>query len=213
MKLASLFKTMNLSLKTFLCLAVVLCLQKFADGQKTGCPGVTPMAGFDAEKFQGRWFEILRYKSPLDKLVGTCGSWNFTMTSSKELTISLTLNLRKKEINTKGQAKMNQDGSFKWKASFSSGEKFLYSFQIQKFQFENLFQFNSNLTTTFWTLTTPTTLLPLLVPASQSLVKLKLLGSTDARKRCHKSTSTKPWRTNMSTQTNLATSNRHANNF
>jgi lipocalin len=101
---------MDLKFKILLGIFFLATLSRSVAGHS--CPAPNPMPGFDAKKFEGRWFEIKRYSTMFNRFGGFCNSLNFTVISSDNVTIKITKD--NVVVEQKSNAKMKVPGVFTW---------------------------------------------------------------------------------------------------
>lgn len=95
-------------------LTLVTFSLRFIVASENLCSNVEGVNNFTASAFSGRWYEIKRAKSFLDKFVESCASIEFLVNSDDKATIELRLNVMQQNIDVKGAAVVVSDGAFNW---------------------------------------------------------------------------------------------------
>lgn len=111
----------KMAFKVSLLAAVLVSIVRSSAGVGK-CSNLSPMEGFDADQFSGRWYEIKRYKTPLDAFGGSCAAWDFTVNSQRDLAINVNVIVRNRPVTTKNKAVMNSDGSLNWRVKVMMGK-------------------------------------------------------------------------------------------
>lgn len=107
---------------------VILSVQAEVAAEKQ-CPTLEPVSNFNSSSFFGRWYEIKRSKSMLDKYVESCTSIEFTTISDDNITMDLTSVVGQKAVTIKGSVTIVTNGSFDFKFSVK-GCKFVKSYKL-----------------------------------------------------------------------------------
>lgn len=90
-------------------------MQGFIDVSVANCPAISPLANFTAEKFTGRWYEVLRYKTSFSTLTGGCATWNFTVSNANNMGIAFNSD---KIAKLETAAVIIANGELNWKFTF-----------------------------------------------------------------------------------------------